>query len=70
MRASDDAVLRGGEFDGETVSAPYDLRLLLPSKSSPGVARVYVATGEFAEVKGGREFRVLEYQGDSAPPGQ
>lgn len=70
MRASDDAVLRGGEFDGETLCAPYDLRLSLPSRSSPGVARVYVATGEFAEVKGGREFRVLEYREDSGPPGE
>jgi hypothetical protein len=63
MRASDDSILDGGEFDGETLSAIFGVSLKLPSSSTPGVTRVYRDTGSYKEHKN-RLLRVFSYRGD------
>jgi hypothetical protein len=67
MRASDDSILDGGEFDGETLSAIFGVSLKLPSSSTPGVTRVYRDTGSYKEHKN-RLLRVFSYRGDHDEP--
>ena len=64
MRASDNAILEGGEFEGETVSATFDVRLTIPSRSTDGLARIYQDSGSYKEHKD-RLLRVFTYRGDS-----
>lgn len=70
MRASDDSILEGGEFDGETLSAIFGVSLTLPSRSASGVTRVYRDTGSYKDHKD-RLMRVFSYRGDgTAEDGQ
>ncbi|QMU76167.1 hypothetical protein GXW83_10880 [Streptacidiphilus sp. PB12-B1b] len=63
MRASDDSILEGGEFDGETLSAVFGVSLTLPSRKAPGVSRVYRDTGSYKDHKD-KLLRVFSYRGD------
>lgn len=67
MRASDNAILEGGEFDGDTVTMALADRLTVASRSTPEVARIYEDAGSYKEHKD-RLLRVYTYRGDSSQP--
>lgn len=64
MRASDNAILEGGEFDGDTVTMAFADRLTVVSRSAPEVTRIYEDAGSYKEHKD-RLLRVYTYRGDS-----
>jgi len=67
MRASDNAILEGGEFDGDTVTMAFADRLTVASRTVPEVTRVYEDAGSYKEHKD-RLLRVYTYRGDGAEP--
>ncbi|WP_034091136.1 hypothetical protein [Streptacidiphilus albus] len=67
MRASDNAILEGGEFDGDTVTMALADRLTVASRTAPDVTRIYGDAGSYKEHKD-RLLRVYTYRGDGAEP--